>query len=90
MNPTIFREIWIESTEDEYFDNLCALPPSYHLGDGERMSAFLLGEPSDHFEGFPVGHLTYRAFLYFQEGYYRSRRPMTVLKFQFEMEELKR
>jgi len=84
MHPTIFKEVWVESTEDEYFDRLGALPPAYHVGDGERMSAFLVGEPSDHEAGFP----TYHAFLYFRERYYRSRRPMAVETFRFEMEEL--
>jgi hypothetical protein len=84
MNETIFKEIWALSTEDEYFDMLGSMTPIYHLGDNEGINAFLLGEPSDHEAGFP----TYHAFLYFQEKFYRSRRPMTVLMFKFEMEEL--
>jgi hypothetical protein len=86
MNENIFMQTWVLSTEDEYFDRLGALPPAYHYGDGEGTNAFLLGEPSDHFEGFPA----YHAFLYFREHYYRSRRPMAVERFLFEMEELKR
>jgi hypothetical protein len=86
MNSTIFREVWMDSSEDEYFYYLSCLPPAYHLGDGLVSNAFLLGEPSDHEAGFP----TYHAFLYFQERYYRSRRPMSVERFLFEMEELRR
>jgi hypothetical protein len=86
MNETIFKEVWIESTEDEYFEMLCDLPPSYHLGDVERMQAFLLGEPHDHND---EGQPRYHAFLYFQDGYYRSRSPMTVYRFKFEMQELR-
>ena len=87
MNLTIFKEIWAESTEDEYFEMLGAMEPAYHLGDDSAAFGFLLGEPSDHDAwGLP----TYRAFLYFQEGYYESRRPMTVETFEFEIEELKR
>jgi hypothetical protein len=87
MHPTVFKEVWVDSSEDEYFDKLGALPPAYHYGDGEGTNAFLLGEPSDHDAwGLP----TYRAFLYFREGYYASRRPMTVERFLFEMEDLKR
>jgi hypothetical protein len=90
MNETIFREVWAESSEDEYFEMLCALPPEYDyrvlLEDGEQMNAFLLGEPSDHEAGFP----TYHAFLYFRERYYRSRRPMAGERFLFEMGELRR
>jgi hypothetical protein len=87
MNLTIFKEIWDLSTEDEYFEMLGSLPPAYHFGDGEGMNAFLLGEPSDHdASGLPM----YRAFLFRRDLYYRSRRPMTVERFLFEMEELKR
>jgi hypothetical protein len=101
MNETIFKKVWIESTEDEYFEMLGAMPPAYHFRESEMLIAFLLGEPYDHSEGQP----RYHAFLYLEDmknsescnrygdysdgHYYRSRRPMTVYQFLFEMEELK-
>jgi hypothetical protein len=91
MNSTIFKElpffkeIWIESNEDEYFEMLGSVPPAYHFRESEMLIAFLLGEPYDHSEGQP----RYHAFLYFQDGYYRSRSPMTVYQFLFEMDELR-
>jgi len=86
MNSTIFKEVWAKSNEDKYFEMLFDLPPAYHFADGERLIAFLLGEPYDHND---EGQPRYHAFMYFKGHYYQSQRPMTVERFLFEMEELK-
>jgi hypothetical protein len=69
---------WVATTEERYYEMLCALPPADVIG-----GAFLLGEPQDHDAG--TGKARFDAYRCRDGVYEASSRPMTVAEFRAEM-----
>ena len=72
---------WQETTKEQYYNMLEALPPACWIGTG-----FLLGEPADHDAG--SGQPRYDAFFENSGLYLTASRPMTILEFNSEMADM--
>lgn len=75
---SLTADLWVETTEDNYFEALEAVPPHY-MGNG----AFLLGEPATFRRCLITGHLqeTYDGYLHRNGKYWTLKTDVTEREF---------